>query len=148
MTTSSSASSSKYPEPNNLITLAQIHAASFCASGWSTLLKGLGYSDGQKYDPERQITVADVLATNGLDDALWCLRVVPDRRAVVSAIMPAVLRGVVDCNNAIALWLAGGDISKLIAAIYAARCAESAAESDAERENQMEDLKVTFGLTS
>ena len=127
----------KYPEPNNLITLAQILAALPCEPGWSTLLKGLGYSNDGKYDSERQITVADVTLTNDYGDALWCLRVVTDRSAVVRAIMPSVLRAqkyttdqrVIDCNGEIALWLADGDISKLRAASYSARAALDAARA-------------------
>ena len=53
-------------------TLADIRAAHPCHVGWVKLNKALGPDWGDKPVSFRQI-----LASNGLDDALWCLRVLP-----------------------------------------------------------------------
>ena len=54
-------------------TLNEIRAHSPCADGWRKLLRALG-KDGADDEPLSIITVLD---SNGLDDALWCLRAVP-----------------------------------------------------------------------
>jgi hypothetical protein len=54
------------------ITLNKIRARSPCESGWKKLLKakaGVGMDE--------EFPLADVLDSNGLDDALWCLRCLP-----------------------------------------------------------------------
>ena len=53
-------------------TLNKIHEHSPCHSGWSKLLKNLGKT---KSDDE-PVSIAFILESNGLDDALWCLRAV------------------------------------------------------------------------
>jgi len=53
-------------------TLSAIRAAHPCRSGWVKLNKALGPDWGDKPVSFRQI-----LDSNGLDDALWCLRVLP-----------------------------------------------------------------------
>ena len=53
-------------------TLADIRAAHPCHVGWVKLNKALGPDWGDKPVSFRQI-----LDSNGLDDALWCLRVLP-----------------------------------------------------------------------
>ena len=53
-------------------TLSAIRAHGPCRSGWVKLNKALGPDWGDKPVSFRQI-----LASNGLDDALWCLRVLP-----------------------------------------------------------------------
>ena len=55
------------------ITLNKIRAHSPCEYGWKTLLQsktGVGMDD--------EFPLADVLDSNGLDDALWCLRCLPE----------------------------------------------------------------------
>lgn len=56
-------------------TLNKIRACSPCQSGWTKLLAHLGKT---KADDE-VVTIREVLASNGLDDALWCLRAVEGR---------------------------------------------------------------------
>ena len=53
-------------------TLADIRSHEPCRSGWVKLNKALGPDWGDKPVSFRQI-----LDSNGLDDALWCLRVLP-----------------------------------------------------------------------
>ena len=53
-------------------TLNKIRAYSPCASGWTMLLKNLG-----KTSPDDEpLAITTILDSNGLDDALWCLRAV------------------------------------------------------------------------
>ena len=53
-------------------TLNKIRAHSPCADGWGKLLKHLGKT---KADDE-PLSIITILDSNGLDDALWCLRAV------------------------------------------------------------------------
>ena len=53
-------------------TLNQIKAKSPCTDGWKKLLKYLGKT---KADDE-SLSILTVLESNGLDDAVWCLRAV------------------------------------------------------------------------
>jgi len=56
-------------------TLNQIREKSPCAEGWRQLLAYLGKQRADDDPPD----IATVLASNGLDDALWCLRAVKGR---------------------------------------------------------------------
>ena len=92
-----------------MITLQQIRDAGPCESGWRKLNKTLGNPDLSV-----EISIGDVVLSNGLDDALWCLRVLPPRERV-AAIMPSVRRAsartsdprVHECIADIDRWLAG-----------------------------------------
>ena len=53
-------------------TLNAIRAHQPCANGWTKLLRHLGKTQADN-EPVRIITILD---SNGLDDALWCLRAV------------------------------------------------------------------------
>jgi hypothetical protein len=53
-------------------TLNKIRAHSPCSSGWTKLLSNLGKT---KADDE-PLPITTILDSNGLDDALWCLRAV------------------------------------------------------------------------
>ena len=53
-------------------TLNKIRAHHPCADGWTKLLRHLGKTKADD-EPVRIITILD---SNGLDDALWCLRAV------------------------------------------------------------------------
>ena len=53
-------------------TLNKIRSHSPCASGWTKLLKNLGKTRADD-DP---LAITTILDSNGLDDALWCLRAV------------------------------------------------------------------------
>ena len=56
-------------------TLNKIRANSPCTDGWEKLLKNLGKT---KADDE-PLMLTTILESNGLDDALWCLRAVDGR---------------------------------------------------------------------
>lgn len=65
-------------------TLNEIRKHSPCADGWSKLLRHLG-----KAAPDDEpLPLRIILDSNGLDDALWCLRAVPgcDRQARLYAV--------------------------------------------------------------
>ena len=111
------------------ITLQQIRDAGPCESGWRKLNKALGNPD-----MAAEISIGDVVLSNGLDDALWCLRVLSPRERV-AAIMPCVRRAsahtsdprVHECIADIDRWLAGDDNVDLQAArAGAAEAAEAA----------------------
>ncbi|MEI6474578.1 MAG: hypothetical protein WCO75_04225 [Planctomycetota bacterium] len=56
-------------------TLNKIRAYAPCADGWKKLLRHLG-----KTQPDDEpLSIATILDSNGLDDALWCLRAVKGR---------------------------------------------------------------------
>ena len=58
------------------LTLNMIRAHGPCEGGWSKLLRGLGKT---KADDE-PLTIYTVYEINGFDDALWCLRALPNDR--------------------------------------------------------------------
>jgi hypothetical protein len=64
------------PQPTTPITttLAAIRAHSPCETGWERLLAHLGKTRAD----DEPLTLLTVLDSNGLDDALWCLRARPD----------------------------------------------------------------------
>jgi len=53
-------------------TLNKIRAHSPCASGWEKLLKNLGKTKAD----DKPLALTTILESNGIDDALWCLRAV------------------------------------------------------------------------
>jgi hypothetical protein len=53
-------------------TLNQIKAKSPCTNGWKKLLKHLNKTTSD----DDQLSIVTILESNGLDDALWCLRAV------------------------------------------------------------------------
>lgn len=55
------------------VTLSAIRQHSPCADGWQKLLAHLGKT---KADDE-PLLLSTILESNGLDDALWCLRALP-----------------------------------------------------------------------
>ena len=55
-----------------LTTLNKIRAHSPCEDGWRKLLKYLGKTEAD----DAPLAIATILDSNGLDDALWCLRAV------------------------------------------------------------------------
>jgi hypothetical protein len=65
-------------------TLNAIRAHSPCAAGWSKLLRHLGKTQAD----DEPLDLRTILDSNGLDDALWCLRAVPncDREARLYAV--------------------------------------------------------------
>ncbi len=55
-------------------TLSKIREHSPCSDGWTKLLRHLGKT-GPDDEP---LSLSVILEANGLDDALWCLRSVPE----------------------------------------------------------------------
>jgi hypothetical protein len=62
-----------------MITLNRIRAHSPCSDGWAKLLAYLGKSKAD----DAPLSLLTVLESNGLDDALWCLRVVEGHDAAI-----------------------------------------------------------------
>jgi len=60
-------------------TLNAIRNGNPCADGWAKLLRHLGKTEAD----DEPLPLREILDSNGLDDALWCLRVMPhlDREA-------------------------------------------------------------------
>jgi hypothetical protein len=56
-------------------TLNKIKAHSPCSSGWKKLLKNLGKTEADN----APLALTTILESNGIDDALWCLRAVDGR---------------------------------------------------------------------
>ena len=61
-------------------TLAKIRAARPCglAIGGTLGYQLLAKTLGKDYGDDTPITVAQIIESNGLDDALWCLRTIPE----------------------------------------------------------------------
>ena len=53
------------------MSLNQIREFRPCTSGWETLLK----AQGKTVPDDVQIPLIDILKSNGLEDAIWCMRV-------------------------------------------------------------------------
>jgi len=56
-------------------TLNRIRAYQPCKTGWEKLLKHLGKTKADN----KQLSLLTILDSNGLDDALWCLRAIEGR---------------------------------------------------------------------
>jgi len=56
-------------------TLAEIRAKNPCTDGWKKLLTFLGKTRAD----DEPVSLATILESNGLNDALWCLRALPAR---------------------------------------------------------------------
>jgi len=65
-------------------TLKKIREYNPCADGWAKLLRHLGKTEAD----DEPLPLREILDSNGLDDALWCLRAVPncDREARLFAV--------------------------------------------------------------
>ena len=126
-----------------MITLQQIRDKRPCREGWAKLLVCLGGTSGN-YDPDRQVTLGDVAASNGAADAWWCVRCLDTtdamlRRRIVRALLPACRRvathttdaRVAYCLAAVARWVEGDDAVDLKTAARAARAAARAARAAA-----------------
>ena len=111
------------------LTLGTIRDHDPCEPGWRTLTKTLG-----TIDPTTELSIGDVVLSNGLADALWCLGCLEPRQRI-AAIMPSVRRAsaltadqrVHDCIAAIDRWLAGDDT------VYLRKAARAAWEASAAR---------------
>ena len=54
-------------------TLKEIRKHGPCTLGWEKLLKSLNMTPGN-YDPGKEVTIREILESNGVKDAFWCLR--------------------------------------------------------------------------
>jgi len=116
-------------------TLAKIREHSPCEDGWRKLLSHLGKT---KADDE-PLALTTILDSNGLDDALWCLRTMPehDRHWRLYAVWCArqVQHLMTDARSPAALDVAerhaNGEATN--AELAAARAAARAAAGDAAR---------------
>ncbi len=114
-------------------TLNAIRAHDPCADGWSKLLRHLGKTEAD----DEPLSLKTILDSNGFDDALWCLRAVPncDREARLYAVWCArqVQRLMTDPRSIVALDVAerhaNGDATD--AELAEARTAAEAAAGDA-----------------
>ena len=59
------------------ITLKQIRKHSPCQDGWEKLLETLGKTKAD----DAPVKFSEILNSNGLDDALWCLRALPEEHS-------------------------------------------------------------------
>jgi hypothetical protein len=118
--------------------LNAIRAHDPCAEGWSKLLRHLGKTEAD----DEPLSLKTILDSNGFDDALWCLRAVPncDREARLYAVWCArqVQRLMTDPRSIVALDVAerhaNGDATdaELAEARTAAEAAWAAAGAAAE----------------
>jgi hypothetical protein len=114
------------------MTPEQILAKKPCSRGWNTFIKSWG-----DRPMDLSLSIGDVVITNGVEDAFWCLRLVDDPRLRVRAILPAVIRAskftkderIHGCINLLKRFVAGEGVteSELIAACVAADAASRAA---------------------
>jgi len=54
-------------------TLGKIREYNPCKSGWWKLLHSLNMTPGN-YDKGKEVTILEILESNGVEDAFWCLR--------------------------------------------------------------------------
>ena len=115
-----------YPMPTTTLRLIREHGP--CAGGWKKLCKSLG---GQsKYGLDTPITLLQILDSNGLDDALWCLRACPDSEAFSRAVARWCALQVAhlwDTPEIARRYLETGDESLRAASWAAAQAAQAAA---------------------
>ena len=120
-------------------TLNKIRAHSPCADGWTKLLRHLGKTQAD----DEPLAITTVLDSNGLDDALWCLRAVDGYQREMRLYAVACARDVqhlmTDPRSLAALDVAehhangAATDEELDAAWAAAWAAEDAAAGDAAR---------------
>jgi hypothetical protein len=137
------------------ISLAQIKSHNPCSSGWKTLLASKG---GDSADMELQFPFADIITSNGVDDALWALQCLPEHNKLWRKLAVSYARDVkhlMKDNRSInaldvawrhsegkatdselyAAWAAAGDArdarDAMGAAMWAAHAAAGAASRDA-----------------
>ena len=56
-------------------TLNEIRLFNPCKSGWRKLLKSMNITSFSESDGEREVTILQILESNGVKDAYWCLRI-------------------------------------------------------------------------
>ena len=75
---------------NQTTTLKAIKAAGACEDGYKKLLNNLG----KKQADSKPLTLEEIYNSNGLNDALWCARLMPDVRPLVVQFAAACARRV------------------------------------------------------
>ena len=124
-------------------TLAKIRSHSPCEDGYKKLCKSLGGI--RKYGENTPITIRQIVESNGLDDALWTLRTMPEHnnlwRLLAVRYARSVQRLMTDPRSLAALDVAerhatglatDGELKAAAAAVWAAaRAAGAAAEAAA-----------------
>ena len=121
----------------NLFTLADARNHRACKGGYARFEAALRKAYPDVADLDTILWSIGDVANTDLDDALWCLRLVDDRRTRVAAVMTAVKRASAHTTDErvhwaigqIDLWLAGDDSVDLGAASAAAEAAWAAARA-------------------
>jgi len=139
MTPEQIADTKGHPAMTNLFTLADARNHHACKDGYARFEAALRKAYPDVTDLNTILWSIGDVANTDLNDALWCLRLVDDRRTRVAAVMPAVKRASAHTTDErvhwaigqIDLWLAGDDSVDLGAAEAAARVAADAADAAA-----------------
>jgi pyruvate/2-oxoglutarate dehydrogenase complex dihydrolipoamide acyltransferase (E2) component len=121
----------------NLFTLTDARNRHACEDGYARFEAALRKAYPDVTDLDTILWSIGDVANTDLNDALWCLRLVDDRRTRVAAVMPAVKRASAHTTDErvhwaigqIDLWLAGDDSVDLGAASAAAWAASAAASA-------------------
>jgi hypothetical protein len=71
-------------------TLNAIRSHNPCAEGWKKLLQHLGKTEAD----DEPLSIREILTSNGLDDALWCLRAVEGHNKEIRLLAVAYARQV------------------------------------------------------
>jgi hypothetical protein len=71
-------------------TLNAIRSHDPCADGWKKLLQHLGKTEAD----DEPLSIREILTSNGLDDALWCLRAVEGHNKEIRLLAVAYARQV------------------------------------------------------
>ncbi len=96
-----------------------------CTSGWKTLLKALG-----KTEPDDEpITIEFILNSNGVDDAIWCLRATTGHTDAIIKFAQQCADAVAHLKNSSssAAQRYAADAANAVYAVYAANAANAAA---------------------
>lgn len=125
-------------------TLARIRACRPCSDGWSKLLVGCGFSNGNYY-ADYVVTLGDIASTNNEQDALWSIRafdINDDFREKLNTLLQRFVNRALDAVAAAAY-----DARAAYAAATARHAAAAADAADVERELQRKDIIDIFGKT-
>jgi hypothetical protein len=111
-----------------MTTLNQIRSHSPCQEGWTKLLKHLGKTQGD----DEPLSLLTILESNGLNDAIWCLRTEPTPERIQRFAL-AIVRRVEHlnpeaeaCNDVTERYLSGQATKAELVAARAAAANEAA----------------------
>jgi len=126
------------------LTLNEIRAHEPCRAGWEKALKALGKTQAD----DTRVTFAWIVENNGLDDAIWALRCLPEgerwRKRLLARSYALHVAHLWKSEGAMQ-WLVTGD-EKLRAAANAAANAANAAANAAARSWQTTELLRVMSL--